>query len=60
MQTKLEGGKYTEVEAFVTDVRAIVENCRQYNPPDSVYAKAAVKLLRYFEGTLLKELLEKD
>ncbi|PVG02485.1 hypothetical protein CPB86DRAFT_751172 [Serendipita vermifera] len=60
MQTKLEGGKYTDVEAFVVDVRAIVDNCRQYNPPDSVYAKAAVKLLRYFEGTLLKELLEKD
>ncbi|KAG8825539.1 histone acetyltransferase [Serendipita sp. 401] len=60
MQTKLEGGKYTDIEAFVTDVKAIAQNCLLYNPSDSVYAKAAVKLLRYFENTLLKELLEKE
>ncbi|CCA68335.1 related to putative histone acetylase [Serendipita indica DSM 11827] len=60
MQTKLEGGKYAQVDAFVADVRAIVENCLLYNPQDSVYAKAAIKLNRYFETSLLKELMEKE
>ncbi len=60
MQTKLEAGKYTEIDAFVSDVRTIVENCLVYNPQDSVYAKAAVKLNRYFETSLHKELMEKE
>ncbi|KAG8834704.1 histone acetyltransferase [Serendipita sp. 399] len=60
MQTKLESGKYTDVETFVMDVKTIAQNCLLYNPSDSVYAKAAVKLSRYFENTLLKELLEKE
>jgi histone acetyltransferase len=60
MQTKLESGKYTEVDLFVIDVRTICTNCLKYNPSDSVYAKAAAKLSRYFEGTLLKDLLERE
>jgi len=60
MQTKLESGKYTEVDLFVSDVRTICQNCLKYNPVDSVYAKAAQKLSRYFEGALLKDLLERE
>lgn len=60
MQTKLESGKYTEVDLFVMDVRTICDNCLKYNPGDSVYAKAAGKLRRYFEGTLLKDLQERE
>jgi histone acetyltransferase len=60
MQTKLEAGSYTDINTFVTDVRLIPTNCLLYNPHDSVYAKAAMKLQKYFEGTLLKELLAKD
>lgn len=60
MQTKLESGKYTDVESFISDVRIICTNCLKYNPGDSVYAKAAAKLSRYFEGNLLKDLLERE
>ncbi len=58
MQSKLEQGKYTVVDMFVVDVRTIIQNCLLYNPGDSVYAKAALKLRRYFEDVLLKELSE--
>lgn len=58
MQNKLESGKYTTVEAFISDVRLIIANCEAYNPSDSVYAKAAKKLGRYFEQNLLKDLKE--
>lgn len=60
MQTKLENGEYTQVTRFIQDVRVIGENCLAYNPHDSVYAKAASKLMRYFELVLLKELEEKE
>lgn len=60
MQTKLENGEYTQVSRFIQDVRVIGENCLAYNPHDSVYAKAASKLMRYFELVLLKELEEKE
>jgi histone acetyltransferase len=60
MQTNLENGEYTQVARFIQDVRLIGENCKAYNPHDSVYAKAATKLMRYFEVVLLKELEEKS
>jgi len=60
MQNKLENGEYTQVARFIHDVRLIGDNCKTYNPPDSVYAKAAIKLMRYFEVVLLKELEEKQ
>ena len=59
MQIKLEEGKYPTVQDFVLDVRAIFENCLLYNPADSVYAKAALKLRSFFESVLTKDLMEK-
>lgn len=60
MQSKLEQGKYTTPDLFIGDVRTIVQNCLVYNPSDSVYAKAALKLRRYFEDVLVKEISEKQ
>ncbi|KAK0504748.1 hypothetical protein EDD18DRAFT_1126173 [Armillaria luteobubalina] len=44
MEHKLETHQYGSVDDFVSDANLIWENCRAYNPPDSIYQKAAAKL----------------
>ncbi len=44
MEHKLETHQYGSVDDFVADASLIWENCRAYNPPDSIYQKAAARL----------------
>lgn len=41
MEHKLETNQYNNFDAIVADVQLVVDNCRQYNPPETVYAKCA-------------------
>ena len=44
MSTKLEKGEYTTLEEFLNDCQLIFDNCKFYNPEDSIYVKSAIKL----------------
>jgi histone acetyltransferase len=52
MQRKLESNQYKNIEQFVDDALLVFDNCRTYNPPNTVYHRKADKMER-----LLKELL---
>ncbi|PIL36145.1 hypothetical protein GSI_01805 [Ganoderma sinense ZZ0214-1] len=47
MEHKLDTNQYRDMDAFLDDLQLIIDNCRQYNPEDTVYHKCAVKLERY-------------
>ncbi|KZV74420.1 Bromodomain-domain-containing protein [Peniophora sp. CONT] len=44
MAEKLDKGEYTTLEEFLNDCQLIFDNCKFYNPEDSIYVKSAVKL----------------
>ncbi|KAI0312749.1 histone acetyltransferase GCN5 [Amylostereum chailletii] len=52
MQTKLENDKYPTLEAFKDDAQLIWDNCRYYNPEESIYCKQANKLEEIFKESL--------
>jgi histone acetyltransferase len=49
MEHKVDTNQYPTVEAFYSDGQLIFENCLQYNPEGSVYAKGAVKLRKILD-----------
>lgn len=53
MDRKLEKNQYPNLEALVDDAQLVFDNCRIYNPDDTIYARNAVKMEKY-----MKELLE--
>lgn len=57
MEEKLERDLYATPTDFVTDLKLVFSNCRQYNPSTTIYSKCAVKLERYM-WTLVKEVPE--
>ena len=50
MEQKLDNGHYNAIEDFSADVQLICDNCRTYNPPDTVYYKAANKLEKFYKA----------
>jgi histone acetyltransferase len=52
MEHKLDTGQYPKLDAFLHDAQLVFDNCRLYNPEDSIYYKQANKL----EG-IMKDLL---
>jgi len=52
MVHKLETNQYHTLEAFVGDAQLIFDNCRIYNPENTIYARNATKLEK-----IMKELL---
>ncbi|OSD06821.1 Bromodomain-domain-containing protein [Trametes coccinea BRFM310] len=52
MEHKLETNQYTDVDAFLDDAQLIIDNCRTYNPEDTVYHKCATKLERYMRDRM--------
>ncbi|KAG8905005.1 hypothetical protein FRB99_000878 [Tulasnella sp. 403] len=44
MSTKVDQGKYRSLEQFSADFRLMIENCKTFNPPPSLYYTEAVKL----------------
>ncbi|RDX55063.1 Bromodomain-domain-containing protein [Lentinus brumalis] len=47
MEHKLETNQYTDTDAFLDDAQLIYDNCRIYNPEDTVYHKCAIRLEKY-------------
>ena len=47
MEHKLDTNQYTDTDVFLDDAQLVFDNCRAYNPEDTVYHKCAVKLERY-------------
>mmetsp|Transcript_35758 Transcript_35758/g.70056 ORF Transcript_35758/g.70056 Transcript_35758/m.70056 type:complete len:386 (+) Transcript_35758:22-1179(+) len=50
MQRRLEEGFYKTKEIFLADVGLMCDNCRTYNPKESVYYECAVSLQRYVDN----------
>jgi len=50
MQKRLTDGFYKTKEIFLADVALMCDNCRTYNPKESVYYECAVHLQRYVDG----------
>jgi histone acetyltransferase len=48
---------YTTLDIFVADFRRIVDNCRVYNLPDTVYNKLAAKLEAAFDCYLASHVI---
>jgi len=51
---KLEGGRYTSVSQFESDMRLVWTNCMTYNRPDSDLYQTAEKALKSFEKNIQK------
>lgn len=51
---KLEGGEYKDADAFIADVRLMLNNCFTYNHPDSQVAKMGRSLEKYFSTSIGK------
>jgi transcription initiation factor TFIID subunit 2 len=45
---KLERGDYATVDAFIADVDLMLNNCKQFNPPESIIYEHGEKLRRAF------------
>jgi len=56
MGEKLKDGKYKTVDLFESDVRLIIENCRNYNPETTVYYKNADKIEEVLNDLMAKRL----
>ena len=52
MEHKLTTLQYNNVDEFVVDAQLVFNNCRKYNPSDSVYAKAANGLEKFMKDRL--------
>lgn len=57
MEEKLAQDFYTTPKEFISDLKLIFSNCRQYNDASTVYTKCAVKLEKYMHS-LIKEIPE--
>lgn len=51
---KLESGEYKDADAFIADVRLMLNNCFTYNHPDSQVAKMGRSLEKYFSTSIGK------
>ena len=47
MEHKLETNQYPDLHAFVDDAQLVFDNCRIYNPDESIYARNATKMEKY-------------
>ncbi|KAF6019546.1 hypothetical protein EB796_022150 [Bugula neritina] len=57
MKEKIDKKEYTSIMEYKGDVKLICVNAMNYNHPDTVYYKAAQKLLEYAMRTLSKDRL---
>ena len=51
---KMELGEYATAEAFMSDVRLMLNNCFTYNAPESGVAKMGRSLEKYFNSSMAK------
>lgn len=57
MDAKLENGSYETLEVFISDFRLMINNCKSWNMPKTVWYRSTVQLDKYFWG-LVKEIPE--
>ncbi|KAI0630310.1 hypothetical protein C8Q77DRAFT_1137435 [Trametes polyzona] len=60
MEHKLDTNQYPDVDAFLDDAQLIFDNCRTYNPEDTVYHKSATKLEKYMRERMKEYGLERS
>ena len=51
---KLDSNEYTDADAFIADVRLMLDNCFRYNHPDSQVTKMGRSLEKYFNVQVSK------
>ena len=51
----VQGDYYATVEMFAADVRRMLDNCRLYNAPSTIYAKCAQRLEGFFNQQMLQK-----
>ena len=49
MEHKLETNQYHDTDAFLDDAQLIYDNCRMYNPEETVYHRSATRLEKYMK-----------
>lgn len=55
VKEKIENSEYRSVPEFIGDFRLMCNNCMKYNGPDTIYYKAAKKLLQLGERMLAND-----
>lgn len=55
MEQKIDNNEYTEVAQFLADFRLVIQNCKTYNSPGSVFYKTASNLSKFGEKFIPKE-----
>lgn len=60
MERKLQKNEYASVESFVADAQLIFDNCRLYNPPESIYTKNANRLEKQLLGIINERQTKKE
>ncbi|QRV93788.1 bromodomain associated protein [Ceratobasidium sp. AG-Ba] len=52
MEFKLENNAYATLDDFVADAKLVFNNCKLYNPENTVYHKVAVKMEKVLQDIL--------
>ena len=52
MEHKLDTNQYTDTDVFLDDAQLVFDNCRTYNPEDTVYHKCATRLEKYMRDQM--------
>jgi hypothetical protein len=52
IQARLESGFYRTKDIFCADLRRMCDNCRKYNPKDSIYFQCADAVEKVFTAEL--------
>lgn len=60
MEDKLENNQYQDLEGFIADGQLVFENCRNYNPEGSVYAKNATRMEKFMKDQLASYLVKQE
>jgi hypothetical protein len=52
MEHKLATDQYPNLDAFVDDAQLVFDNCRIYNPDETIYARSATKMEKFMREQL--------
>ncbi len=60
IQRKVSSNQYKTFESFEDDVQLVFDNCRLFNPENTVYAKNARFMDQLFKNLLTQHLKQDD
>lgn len=52
MEHKLDNNQYPNMDAFIADAQLVFDNCKTYNPEETVYVKNARKMEKFVKQWL--------